>query len=93
MKTGLSHETQETNGFKRYCFTSGIGSCYYEKVKFSSKLYINGNNLLPVYERMTGFLQYKIMLPVVGRPCGIHLKSQLSSCKYHIKGSFCLLIE
>ena len=55
MKTCLTHEGEEAHCFKGYGLSSGVGTGDYQKVKVPSQIDINGNDVLFIEQRMTGF--------------------------------------
>ena len=67
MKTGLSHESKQSNGFQADGFTTGIGACDDQKIKILSEMDVNRDYLFRRKERMTSLPDLDIVIRIKNR--------------------------
>ena len=85
MKPGLSHQSEKSHSFKRNRFTTGIWTCDDQKMKFFSKMNINGYYFLFIDEWMASFTDVDVTFGVENRTGGILFHCQRSTGKDKIQ--------
>ncbi len=67
VKSCLTHEAEQTHGFKRNCLTTCVWSGYYQKMIVAAQFYADGNDLLRIQKRMAGVSQIDTLIFIKDR--------------------------